>query len=326
MPEFQAVNKKSPATGIIAILLRGLTEDDDFSSLLFSFSFTVLLSLLSFLVFPPGGLRWTDFYFIAPISFECASCPQMSFHYAQDGRRHRVVPGAAFDAAARQRSFMGYWMPLVLTVGVATIGIAAWIWSEQGDEDDDYYPRRDYDDSGDESYPTPPPGCIPPSRRHRGDVMDPVEPGTEPYTTSSETGLYRDLPDQPDDSGMLARMQGALRRTPSPQEIFGGASKRVAAGMAAAGAFVGLSTIREEGRGDFEDHTRWSEEVESRNNENNRRASSASQAVMSGALSSSRGIDQSKTRKSVVIVVSSVVDGTELDHAARLLLFSPFEL
>lgn len=31
---------------------------------------------------------------------------------------------------------MGYWVPLALTVGIATIGIAAWIWSERSDDDD----------------------------------------------------------------------------------------------------------------------------------------------------------------------------------------------
>ena len=239
----------------------------------------------------------------------------MSFRYTQDGRRRQVGP-----PAAGPRSVMGYWMPLVLTVGVATIGIAAWIWSEQSDEDDDdYYPP---DDSGDESYYAPRPR--PPPAGHPPPPPPPPPPqgyGREISESTESTALYRDLPTQSsDDSGMFARMQGALRRTPSPQDIFGGASKRVAAGMAAAGAFVGLAPIREEGRGDFEDHTRWSEEAESRDNESNRQASPA---VMSGALpSSGRGLG--KKRKTVVIVVSSMSHGSDesLNHAVCCLSLS----
>jgi hypothetical protein len=61
---------------------------------------------------------------------------------------------------------------------------------------------------------------------------------------------------------MIARMQGALRRTPSPQQLLDGASRRVAGGVAAAGAMMSgaLTSIREEDKGDFEDHSRWSEE------------------------------------------------------------------
>ena len=252
----------------------------------------------------------------------------MSFPYPQDGRRRPIGAGARFNATGR-RDFMGYWMPLALTVGVATIGIAAWIWSERSDEDDDdeFYPYpRDGYDSGDEPLPPPPPpGYLPPrdySPGPRSLPTDPVEPGAE-YAASTETG-FRDLPSQTDDSGMFSRMQGALRRTPSPQEIFGGASKRVAAGMAAAGAFVGLAPIREEGRGDFEDHTRWSEEAESRDNESNRQA--AISPLMSGGLQT-KAISPSQSplnRRTVVIVVSSVSgqsDSDESEHDVRIVFF-----
>jgi hypothetical protein len=105
---------------------------------------------------------------------------------------------------------------------------------------------------------------------------------------------------------MMARMQGALRRTPSPQQIFDGASKRVAAGVAAAGAFVGgaLTSIREENRGDFEDHSRWSEEVESRNQQRNQPDTTTTglppTRSVTGGLATA-----DKKRKTVVIVVSS---------------------
>ncbi|GES62228.1 peroxin-22-like protein Pex22-like-penicillium chrysogenum [Aspergillus terreus] len=208
----------------------------------------------------------------------------MSFPYSQDARRRRVgAAGAGFSSTGR-RTFLGYYVPLALTVSVAAIGVAAWIWSERSEDDDD---ERDYPGDGDD-VPAPAPGGA-----YAGD-----------YARSTATDLHGDMQDDP---GMMARMQGALRRTPSPQQIFDGASKRVAAGMAAAGAFVGgaLTSIREE-RGDFEDHSRWSEEVESR--AARRDLPDPAVPTMSGALPS-RGVagapSLDKKKKTVAIVVSS---------------------
>jgi hypothetical protein len=115
------------------------------------------------------------------------------------------------------------------------------------------------------------------------------------------------------DETMIGRMQGALRRTPSPQQFIDGASKRVAAGMAAAGAMVGgaLGSIREE-RGDFEDHSRWTEEAEAR--------------VRGGVQQASRAAPSTvdKKRKTVALVVSSASshdDPEDLslsEHAVRI--------
>ena len=139
--------------------------------------------------------------------------------------------------ASTRRSTFGYWVPLALTVTVATIGLAAWIWKERSDDDD-------YDDNRKR------PGGPPP-------VYGDIGSGQTPYPRGPES-------QPPDDASMMARMSGALRRTPSPQQIFDGASRRVVAGVAAAGAVVGgaLSSIREEDKRDFEDHSRWSEEAQ----------------------------------------------------------------
>jgi hypothetical protein len=61
-------------------------------------------------------------------------------------------------------------------------------------------------------------------------------------------------------------MSGALKRTPSPQQIYDGASRTVLGGIAAAGAVVGsaLSSIREEDKNAYKDHRTWSEEAEGR--------------------------------------------------------------
>lgn len=223
--------------------------------------------------------------------------------FPQDPRRRHGGTGTGFSSTGR-RTALGYWVPLALTVGVATLGIAAWIWSERND-DEDYPP-----DGGDGQYP--PPGSV----------------GTDFPPPSYDTGEYARGPvteampgDAPYDPSFMARMQGALRRTPSPQQIFDGASRRVVAGVTAAGAFVGgaLTSIREENRGDFEDHTRWSEEAESRENERSQLAAAA--PTMSGALPGPAAGHSpfDKKKKTVAIVVSSLSsadpDDYESEHA-----------
>ncbi|PWY89963.1 hypothetical protein BO70DRAFT_358961 [Aspergillus heteromorphus CBS 117.55] len=215
----------------------------------------------------------------------------MSFPYSQDARRRRVGAGTGFSSSGR-RTVLGYWVPLAVTVGVATVGIAAWIWSERSEDDDDNNRDAPRDDEG---FPAPGPDA---EGYPRGEFED-------DYGRATGTDIHGD---HPDDVSMMARMQGALRRTPSPQQIFDGASKRVAAGMAAAGAFVGgaLTSIREEDRGDFEDHSRWSEEVASR--AQRAEQSTAVPPTMTGALPTRDivgGPIPSNKKKTVAIVVSS---------------------
>lgn len=186
---------------------------------------------------------------------------------------------------ASRRTTLGYWVPLVFTVTVATIGLAAWVWKERND-DDEY--ERDRKDN------RPPPGY--------GDVG----PGHTAYAPGAQ-------PPATQDPGMMARMSGALRRTPSPQQIFDEASRRVAAGVAAAGAAVGgavggaLSSIQEEDKRDYEDHSRWSEEAEARAGDiTGLRHSDARETVPTG-LAHSQGAPPrpGDKRKTVAIVVSA---------------------
>ena len=222
----------------------------------------------------------------------------MSFPY-QDARRRRIGAGTGFSPSGN-RTLLGYWVPLALTVGIATAGVAAWVWSERSDDDEDQEREPEHDeyrrDDDDETHD------IFPARGLDGD-----EP--PPYMA--------------DDAGMMARMHNTLRRTPSPQQIFDGASKRVAAGVAADGAFVGgLTSIQEENRRDFEDHSRWSEEVESREQAD-------APTTMSGALPT-RGVANAppafdKKKKTVAIVVSSVSSDSEdssFQHAVGYNRFS----
>ncbi|PTU22815.1 hypothetical protein P175DRAFT_0414421, partial [Aspergillus ochraceoroseus IBT 24754] len=212
--------------------------------------------------------------------------------YSQDARHRRV--GTGFSSTGR-RTVMGYWVPLAMTVGIAAIGVAAWVWSERNEaDDDDEHDHHHPQDSG--QVPQGPPGGVS------------FPPGEFQGEYARSTGA--DIPGHPqDDVSMVARMQEALRRTPSPQQIFDGASKRVAAGMAAAGAFVGgaLTSIREENRGDFEDHSRWSEEVESRAQQRdlsnpNAVPSAVGAPPARGPVGGPAAVDKKKT---VVIVVSS---------------------
>jgi hypothetical protein len=206
---------------------------------------------------------------------------------------------------------MGYWLPLALTAGIATISIAAWIWSERNDDDDE----DDHPHDGDGPYPPP---SVP------GNDFAPPAYGTGDYARGTVAEV---LPgDTSYDHGMMARMQGALRRTPSPQQIFDGASKRVVAGVTAAGAFVGgaLTSIREENKGDFEDHSRWSEEAQNRAHERSQQAAVA--PTMSGGLPS-RGVIAGqpfeKKKKSVAIVVSSLSLADSDDYASEHVVSIP---
>lgn len=220
----------------------------------------------------------------------------MSFSYDRYERQGRRQ---GYGSSGR-RSTLGYWVPLALTVTAATVGLAAWIWSERHDDDDGDYNR---DGGPDNSRPPHPPGYSGP---RPGDPADNRGPGAPPA----------------EDASMMARMSGALRRTPSPQQLFDGASRKVAAGVAAAGAVVGgaLSSIREEDKGDFEDHSRWSEEAESRNNgrgipeaATTRAAESITAAgtITAGAASTTRAPATASPRqgatrkKTIAIVISS---------------------
>lgn len=201
----------------------------------------------------------------------------MSYSYDRYERQRRSTYGAS-----TRRSAWGYWVPLAVTVTAAAVGLAAWIWSERkdGDDDDDEYYKRRSENRGEGP---PPPG-------YGGQGQPPYGPGPQGPPT--------------EDHSIVARMSGAIRRTPSPQQIFDGASRRVVAGVAAAGAAVGgaLSSIREEDKRDFEDHSRWSEEAETR-------ATDAPSQHGSEAH-----VKRDSKRKTIAVVLSAESD---YDHSAE---------
>ena len=214
--------------------------------------------------------------------------------------------------AATTRTAWGYWVPLVVTIGVATAGLAAWIWNERKDEDDD----DDYPPPEPPSQHLPPgnytglpgTGFVPPSGpdgppseshiSHTGNAP-PGYLGEQSFTATAEQRAL-------EEEGIVSRVSGALRRTPSPQQIFDVASKRVTAGVAAAGAVVGgaLASISEEGKGDYEDHSRWSEEADSQNGSSKKgpQLRDTEAAVVASQPSAKRS---NRKRKTVALVVSA---------------------
>ncbi|TKA74592.1 hypothetical protein B0A49_03659 [Cryomyces minteri] len=223
------------------------------------------------------------------------------------------------------RSALGYWVPLVLTVTVATVGLAAWVWSErQENEEYERHPSSPSSSSDDER--RDPDSRSPQSRRSAG--RDSTTYQSPPGHNPDSYGPKADAEHADDDSSLLARMSGAIRRTPSPQQLFDGASRKVAAGVAAAGAVVGgaLSSIREEDRDGFGEHEIWSEEVDVRRAEvlNTERDIGAGAAGREAAGAVGRSQDAlrgkggsgtgsgSLTRKTVAIVVSAESDAGSL--------------
>lgn len=136
----------------------------------------------------------------------------------------------------RRNGPLGTWVPLVVTAAVATVSVAAWIWSQRKDRTGEHdtnstvqeldYENADYGDN-------------------------------PPYGATGEGRL------KPPAQAQQAEGGWGPRRTPSPADFFNSAKRQVAAGVTAAGAAVGtaLSAIREEDslRSDFADDETWSD-------------------------------------------------------------------
>lgn len=248
----------------------------------------------------------------------------MSYSYE---RQRRTTYGAS-----SQRSAWGYWIPLAVTVTVATAGLVAWIWNERSDEEEDELPSGPRPPG----FPhAPPPGGYGPPPQDYSDTPPPgfqgppgfdAPPGQTPYVPGPGPG-GRDM----EDGSIVARMSGALRRTPSPQQIFDGASRRVIAGVSAAGAVVGgaLSSIREDDKTGFEDHSRWSEEADSQTGGPSRKGPEMQDLESSSSMTTRQaprsGAKVGGKRKTVAIVVSAETDyehsedaGYHQEHAVSI--------
>ena len=277
----------------------------------------------------------------------------MSSHYEHVERRRRTAGG--YGASGRRTTF-GYWVPLALTVTVATVGLAAWIWSERNDDEDE--------PSGGEQYPggVPPPGYtsmsggLPPGPMPGSFQGGPPPPGPMGAGPPPNPGSFQGVPPPPgpmgagpvpgypgppgtegyarstgvetqEDATLMGRMSGMVKRAPSPGQSYDWASKQLAAGVAAAGALVGgaLTSIREGEQDDFKDHERWSEEADSQDNGREPKPGvkrrGTSHEYFEGQVDLPKGSSiSSKKRKTVAIVVSAVehetVEGGEVGQHA----------
>lgn len=264
----------------------------------------------------------------------------MSYSYERVERRSRSGP--SYGASGR-RSTLGYWVPLVMTLTAASIGVAAWIWSERRDDEEESEDERKNNNRPPTGYPPsgggPPPGPGPSGYSGPSGYPGPGGPGQGPPTQGpvgpdgqapipqGAAAYYADSSRSvggPGDDSISGRVTGALKRTPSPQQSYDWASKTVAAGVAAAGAMVGgaLKTVREGSQEDYEDHERWSEEADSRDGKGRRglKRRGTADEYFSAPAEMPKGVAlKSQNRKTVVVVVSAVESGSEggeVDHHA----------
>ncbi|KAF4466655.1 peroxin Pex22 [Fusarium albosuccineum] len=186
-----------------------------------------------------------------------------------------------------RRGVWSHWVPLAVTLTVATVGVAAWVWSQRKDEDeDDHISGLDYDN---QAYGAD-------SRAHGSrdigsrDIRGPEKP---PRPEEQSHGIAPADDEAGGSGGWGTRMSGALRRTPSPQQFFDSTGKTVAAGVAAASAAMGkaLASIREEDKSPYGETNPWSEEADAKKE---RAPATASSPLIGG-----------RRRKTVAIVVSA---------------------
>ncbi|PHH90016.1 hypothetical protein CDD83_4700 [Cordyceps sp. RAO-2017] len=204
-------------------------------------------------------------------------------------------PYDRYDRGSSRRGVWTHWVPLAVSLTVATAGLAAWIWSQRREEDSDHVDADlDYEDTGYGGDPA-----------HGGaTARDAARSMVKPAQDDDQSHGQAPAPGEVSGSGWGARMSGALRRTPSPQQFLDSTGKTVAAGVAAAGAVVGkaLASIREEDKAYSENP--WSEEADAKKD----RAPAT----------------WSKGRKAVAVVVSAdarvPLDGTGDSHEVASIL------
>ena len=217
-------------------------------------------------------------------------------------------------SSSRRRGVVNHWVPLVVTLTVATVGVAAWAWSQRH-RDDDYEDEEGEQSGGYTSGGPGRPGRPNLPQRPYTDVdYDHADYGDNPaYGAStpqprgaggSAINMAESASAVGSNGGWSARI-GALGGSSSPQQWVGNASKAVSAGLTAASAVVGgaLASIREGDKDAYADHETWSEEAEARKG---RAAPSGAAGTSPGAAATAASSSSSsRKRKTVVIVVSA---------------------
>jgi hypothetical protein len=269
---------------------------------------------------------------------------EATVNMANDRGQRSRRPLYAPPTSTRQQGTLGYWVPLITISTIAIGGLAAWIWSERSDSEEDDRPQHDrpprpatgqggaYPTQGAQPYPGPGPapgpqqnvnlppheGPIPSQSAGAQGMPPPVGGEAASYYAGRSTHAQTEQQQQ-HDASWYGQVRGAIRRTPSPQQFFDSASKQVGAAAAAAGAALG-SIIEEDkdpyyeddnrrrgraGEGEvFSDHERWSEEAEEKTRVGAVEAESGKRA--DAALRSARdGKGNGKSKRTVAVVVSA---------------------
>ncbi|KAI1106389.1 hypothetical protein F4804DRAFT_301114 [Jackrogersella minutella] len=211
------------------------------------------------------------------------------------------------SSRSRRRGVWGHWVPLVVTLTVATVGVAAWAWSQRTNEHEE---EENDPEPADLDYENADYGENPPYGASGRTSLPPGDGANSSFRADDISYGVGEV--HPEASGVNAgwgsQVSGALRRTPSPQQFLSNAGKTVAAGMAGVGAAVGsaLASIREGDKNAYADHETWSEEAEARK-EN---------------TPPSQPRDPGRRRKTIAIVVSADTNMDEFDgeglHASIL--------
>lgn len=253
----------------------------------------------------------------------------MSYDRTTHSRSRRPLYAPPPSPPSRhQHSVLGYWVPLITVSTIALGGLAAWIWSERSNDDDEFLegkpPRPS--SSPPRPYPGPEPYAGPAGSSFQGSVQAAGPQGGTSAGGEASSYFTADSASREqgqEDSSWLGQVRGAMRRTPSPQQFFDSASKQLGGAVAAAGAALGsimeeekpdttrkankIAATRErrEDREGFSDHERWSEEAEEKLKLGGGpvEVETAKRAEM--AL---KRDDKTKTKKTVALVVSGDVD------------------
>ena len=278
----------------------------------------------------------------------------MSYSYEKTTTQTRRRTGGGYGHAG-QRSTFGYWIPLALTVTAATVGIAAWIWSERNDDEEEtsseehgpvrpgnigpqmsgglppqgFYGQEGYQGQG------PPVGGFPPGPGpagfqgqsgqgppmvggFQGPPLGPMPPGGFQRDVTETTMSRTTAVETTEDNTLISTLTGgALKRAPSPGQSYDWATTKLAAGVGAIGALVGLSSVREGNQDDYEDHERWSQEAETKRNTSAMNTADdvkmgikrkgTSDEFYSGQIELPKSVSlPSRRRKNVAVVVSAV--------------------
>lgn len=179
------------------------------------------------------------------------------------------------SSSSRRRGVWSHWIPLVVTVAVATAGIAAWALSQRNSSTDDedeqaalaaqHESGLDYDnaDYGD----NPPYGASSIVMGNSGGEGK-RQGGAGSISTGVDTGAPGERKGGASSGEAVKKwapsVQEVLRRTPSPQQILSGAGKTVAAGVAGVAGAVGSALVGSSAKPAFDDHATWSEEADAK--------------------------------------------------------------